>query len=66
MSGRCFSNLVCPRFRTQLDAEEFLECYKQQKPLREGVWIWPFIMVGAACVLNPEYRDAPFEVQYIL
>lgn len=65
MSARKFSNIFMPRFRNKSDALEFMECIRTEKPLRKEVWVCPFIRIGDAIVINPEYRDAPFECQYI-
>ena len=65
MSGRKFSNILLPRFRNKQDALEFMECVRLQKNVRPEIWVWPFVRIGDAIVMNPEYRDAPFECEYL-
>jgi hypothetical protein len=65
MIGHRAFNITPPRFRTKSDADKFMDCIRNRLPLPSGILIIPFIRLGEAVVTNPEYRDAPFECQYL-
>lgn len=66
MSAKKFSNILLPRFRNREDALEFMRCIQSHTKMRPEIWIEPCIQIGDVVVTNPEYRDAPFECQYLL
>lgn len=56
-----FHEAYPPRFRTKEDALLYMECLHNHTPFPAEKMIVPRIREGNNIVVNPEWRDAPFE-----
>jgi hypothetical protein len=50
------------RFRTAEDGNEYLRCLQARTTPRPEIMIPPTVTENGRVSINPEYRDAPFEV----
>lgn len=58
------TEIAPPRFRTIENARLFEKCLADRTPFPADKWVCPYKLVDGVAIVNPEYRDAPYEMGY--